>query len=164
MNTGEKLIRYTEGDATEPSGPGEKIIVHICNDIGKWGKGFVLAVSRRWKEPEQEFRAAYARKPRLALGEVQFVRVSETVTVANVIGQRDIVPDAKGVPPVHYEAIRTGLEEVAAHALEIGASVHMPRIGCGLAGGSWDKIGPIVEEMLANRGVDVTVYDIGLRK
>jgi len=164
MGAGGDSIRYVEGDATEPAGPGEKIIVHICNDIGKWGKGFVLAVSRRWREPEQEFRASYARTPRPALGEVQFVRVPDSITVANVIGQHGITPDAKGTPPIRYEAVRAGLEKVAAHALELGASVHMPRIGCGLAGGSWDKIGPIVEETLAKRGIDVTVYDFGSRK
>ncbi|MEV6001124.1 Appr-1-p processing protein, partial [Streptomyces griseomycini] len=27
---------------------GVKVIAHVCNDIGGWGKGFVLAVSRRW--------------------------------------------------------------------------------------------------------------------
>jgi hypothetical protein len=36
----------------------------------------------------------------------------------------------------------------------------MPRIGCGLAGGKWEDIGPIVEEELDNQGIDVTVYDL----
>jgi hypothetical protein len=39
------------------------------------------------------------------------------------------------------------------------ASVHMPRIGCGLAGGDWNVGGKIVGEELANVGVPVTVYD-----
>lgn len=29
-----KQITYLEDDATSPSTPGNKIIVHICNDIG----------------------------------------------------------------------------------------------------------------------------------
>lgn len=40
-------IHYLKGDATNPVGPGPKIIAHICNDIAAWGKGFVLAVSMR---------------------------------------------------------------------------------------------------------------------
>jgi hypothetical protein len=30
----------------------KKLICHICNDLGGWGKGFVLALSRRWEGPE----------------------------------------------------------------------------------------------------------------
>jgi O-acetyl-ADP-ribose deacetylase (regulator of RNase III) len=164
MGAGEKSIRYVEGDATAPAGPGKKIIVHICNDVGKWGKGFVLALSRRWKEPEQEFRAAFRRTPQPVLGDVQFVRVSDSITVANVIGQHGIAADPMGMSPIRYEAVRVGLEKVAVHALKSEATVHMPRIGCGLAGGSWDKIGPIVEETLATHGIDVTVYDFGSPK
>ena len=33
-------INYLKGDATVPLGDGPKIIVHVCNDIGEWGKGF----------------------------------------------------------------------------------------------------------------------------
>jgi hypothetical protein len=36
----------------------------------------------------------------------------------------------------------------------------MPRIGCGLAGGRWELIDPIIDDELVTRGVDVTVYDL----
>ena len=45
-------ISYLVGDATAPKTPGPKMIVHVCNDIGAWGKGFVMALSRRLPEPE----------------------------------------------------------------------------------------------------------------
>lgn len=51
-----KKIIYLKGDATNPQTEGNKIIAHICNDLGGWGKGFVLAISRRWKKPENEYR------------------------------------------------------------------------------------------------------------
>jgi hypothetical protein len=35
----------------------------------------------------------------------------------------------------------------------------MPRIGCGLAGGTWDRIEPLVARTLLARDVPVTVYD-----
>jgi hypothetical protein len=43
--------------------------------------------------------------------------------------------------------------------MELGASVHMPRIGCGLAGSKWTRIEPLIEQYLCGRGVTVTVYD-----
>jgi hypothetical protein len=35
----------------------------------------------------------------------------------------------------------------------------MPRIGCGLAGGTWDKIEPLIQSALIKKNIDVTVYD-----
>ncbi|HWA29063.1 MAG TPA: hypothetical protein VG734_25660 [Lacunisphaera sp.] len=40
----------------------------------------------------------------------------------------------------------------------------MPRIGCGLAGGKWDMVEPIVVDELAALGVNVTVYDLAQGK
>jgi O-acetyl-ADP-ribose deacetylase (regulator of RNase III) len=51
------------------------------------------------------------------------------------------------------------LATLAEEALRLRASVHMPRIGCGLAGGTWERIGPLVEEELSARDIPVTVYD-----
>lgn len=42
-----KTITYLKGDATNPQSEENKIIAHICNDIGGWGKGFVVAISKR---------------------------------------------------------------------------------------------------------------------
>jgi len=51
-----KPITYIKGDATNPQAKGTKIIIHICNNLGGWGKGFVLAISKRWKAPEEAYR------------------------------------------------------------------------------------------------------------
>ena len=154
-------INYIVGDATQPVGEGPKIIVHICNDIGGWGRGFVMAISKRWPEPEQRYRAWHRGEEKVpfALGEVQIVQVGEAIGVANLIGQRD-VRVIGGVPPVRYEAIRKGLRRVAEEARRLEASVHMPRIGCGLAGGKWEEVGKIVEDELGKNSVSVTVYDL----
>src|SRR4051794_21518535 len=61
-------------------------------------------------------------------------------------------------PPIRYEAVAECLAGVAVKACDLGASVHMPRIGCGLAGGDWAKIEPLIERQLVANGVDVTVY------
>jgi O-acetyl-ADP-ribose deacetylase (regulator of RNase III) len=63
------------------------------------------------------------------------------------------------VPPIRYEAVRSGLVKVAIKANQLNASVHMPRIGCGLAGGEWSEIEPITVETLCKAGIKVTVYD-----
>lgn len=158
-------ITYQVGDATQPVGGHPKIIVHVCNDAGGWGKGFVVAVSHRWHEPEKRYRAWHrgeGAQP-FTLGQVQFVRVEDTIWVANLIGQHGM-GFYHGVPPIRYEAIREGLRVVATRAKELGASVHMPRIGSGLAGGKWEEVERIVREELITTGVGVTVYDLPRRQ
>lgn len=148
------MIKYIKGDATCPQASGPKIIAHICNDRGKFGKGFVVALSKRWDEPERSYREWY--RSGFALGDVQFVQVRNDIWVANIIGQHGLYGGSKG-PPVRYEAVSTGLKTVAEKAREMNASVHMPRIGCGLGGGTWEKIEPIITEHLND--IEVTVYD-----
>ncbi|MFD7068783.1 macro domain-containing protein [Streptomyces sp. NPDC059913] len=153
-------ITYIQGDATAPQARGVKLIAHVCNDLGGWGKGFVLAVSRRWPEPEAAYRRWHRERAEndFGLGATQFVQVRPDVWVANMVGQRGMRRGSNGVP-VRYEAIGTALDAVAGKARELGASVHMPRIGCGLAGGKWSRIEPLIEERLTGRGIAVTVYD-----
>ncbi|MFE7469085.1 macro domain-containing protein [Streptomyces sp. NPDC057499] len=153
-------ITYIQGDATAPQGKGVKLITHVCNDLGGWGKGFVLALSRRWPEPEAAYRRWHRERADndFGLGAAQFVQVRPDIWVANMVGQRGIRRGSNGVP-VRYEAIDTALGAVADRAEELGASVHMPRIGCGLAGGKWSRIEPLIQERLTGRGVEVTVYD-----
>ncbi|MEZ0007728.1 O-acetyl-ADP-ribose deacetylase (regulator of RNase III) [Flavobacterium sp. 28YEA47A] len=154
-----KDIEYKKGDATNPIDNGNKIIVHICNDIGGWGKGFVMAISKKWKGPENKYREWYKSKDNFNLGEVQFVQVQEDLWVANLIGQHKINKDENGNAPIRYDAVENGLDKVADFAREINASVHMPRIGCGLAGGKWEMIEPIIEKTILKKDINTTVYD-----
>lgn len=154
-------ISYVIGDATAPEGAGPKVVVHVCNDIGRWGRGFVLAVSARWRRPEEDYRRWQhegGAQP-FALGEVQFVAVEDGLWVANLIGQHGIRIE-HGQPPVRYEAIRMGLASVRRFASEHSATIHMPRIGAGLAGGRWEEVACIIDEELVSHHVAVTVYDL----
>lgn len=154
-----KLI-YLVGDATEPADVGGlRVIVHCCNDIGVWGAGFVLSLSRKWKEPERRFRAS-----RMALGTFQLVEVESDIVVCNLVGQKGVGYDSEGNPPIRYAALSVGLEALA-RKLEWwsspqAVSMHMPRMGAGLAGGDWAKIEQIILDQVCSRGIDVYVYDL----
>ncbi len=175
------MIRYITGDATRPVGPGTKIIAHVCNDIGAWGAGFVVALSQRWAMPEQMYRAAFkgeGNKP--ALGRIQIIPIPRAysldqtgeVFVANMIAQ-DGVGWRNGKPPIRYWALNKCLHALA-HVAQTKsarpgsrdeiASVHMPRIGCGLAGGKWEKVESLIESNLCRKGIQVMVYDLPPRR
>lgn len=148
-------IKYINGDATEPTGDGAKFIIHCCNDEKKWGAGFVLALSNKWKEPEQRYRSW---KDADKLGLCQFVKVEPNLFVVNMIGQRG-VGYQDGLPPVRYDEIEKCLATVGRYAKELNASVHGPRFCCGLAGAEWDVIEEKLKRNVLNKGVDVTIYD-----
>lgn len=153
-------INYVKGDATQPQwGFGRKIIVHCCNDRGAWGSGFVVALSKRWPDPEAKYRANINQ---YHLGEIIWARVEDDIWVANLIGQHGTGLDEFGYPPIRYDAILQGLRRIgemcAGHV--DSPSVHMPRMGAGLAGGNWKIIELLVEQELVARGVPVTVYDL----
>ncbi len=155
-------ITYLKGDATVPSAKGPQIIAHVCNDLGGWGKGFVLALSKRFSQPERAFRAWHRERANndFALGAAQLVEVSRDLWVANMIGQHGKARKGDvGPPPVRYDAIENALQKVGDWALEHKASVHMPRIGTGLAGGKWEKIEPLIISTLCERNIAVWVYD-----
>jgi O-acetyl-ADP-ribose deacetylase (regulator of RNase III) len=156
------IIRYLKGDATQPQAKGNRVIAHICNDLGGWGKGFVVAVSKRWKEPEAAYRAWHKGRSKndFGLGAIQLVSVEPYLWVANMVAQHGMKTGSQG-PPIRYEAVRACLKALAVEAKRLEASVHMPRIGCGLAGGRWEEIEPILSEELIAKGVEVTVYDFG---
>lgn len=161
-------ITYVVGDATIPTGDGPRLIVHVCNDRGAWGAGFSGAISRRWTAPEQDYRAwsRTRRKDALTpfrLGQSWFTPVDTDLAVVSMVAQHG-VRWAENPTPIRYDALAQCLDYVGREAMLFGpkrrAAVHMPRVGCGLAGGTWDRVEPLIVEHLCDRGVPVTVYDL----
>jgi O-acetyl-ADP-ribose deacetylase (regulator of RNase III) len=156
------MIHYIIGDATKPvDSKFPPFIVHIVNDIGAWGKGFVLALSAKWPEPQREYKKKW---PHYKLGDIQPVLVAGgLIVVVNMYAQRGIYP-LKGKPPIRYGELRQCLDKVYQDvSVKYNGSVHMPRIGCGLAGGSWPVVEQIIHDTLVSKGVEVYVYDLPKR-
>jgi O-acetyl-ADP-ribose deacetylase (regulator of RNase III) len=155
------MITYQVGDATNVDlmPKGNKIICHICNDAARWGSGFVLSLRKRWPRVETEYRNVGPQ----ALGTVQYVNVGNEyqpglndTTIANMIAQHNIQFATR--PPIRYVALAQCLLDVRRVALlhTHAASIHMPMIGSGLAGGNWEIIDGMIED--AFEGIDVTIY------
>jgi len=157
-------IKYITGDATRPVGDGKKIIIHVCNNCrpGAWGSGFVLAISKLWKQPEVQYRKwskGHISTPKYELGQVQFVKVEDDIVIGNMIGQ-DGIGMKKGVPPIRYSAIDKCLEKVGIAALRNDATIHAPRFGSDRAGGDWDKIEELIIKNISSKNIEVTIYDL----
>lgn len=153
-------IQYVLGDATQPIGDGFNYIVHVVNDANRWGAGFVLSVSKRWPWCKTQYHDWMRRNSGKAmLGALQLVPVTNDVIVANLVGQHGLRP-INGIPPVRYGAIDRALCLLKQVIVERtpAASCHMPMIGCGLSGGRWSEVEPLVRKHLVAAGINVTVY------
>ena len=153
-------IRYLVGNATEPRGKGNKIIAHIVNDKSpNWGRGFGLAVSKEWPQVREVFRKMVKEnRSHMKLGNSTLIQVSNDLSIFNMVAQHGFGPSDE--QRIRYRALSKCLTNLANTALEQSASVHMPRIGTGYAGGSWDVISELIDETLVRQGIDVTVYDL----
>lgn len=161
------MIHYLIGDATVPLvGVGKRVIAHIVNDQGAWGKGFVTAVSAKWADPEAYYRKqAKSSAKHFKLGEVQWVFVDIDLAVCSMIAQHGLY-SSKNPVPLRYDALERCLTKMIEGARAVAGSsdekeklsVHMPRIGCGLARGDWERVSGLIEDALWD--VDVYVYDL----
>ncbi len=148
------------GDATDPRGTGNKIIAQVVNDkTPNWGAGFARAIRTKWPAVQADFvKWASERRGNLALGRVRPMQVSDELTIFSMIAQRGYGSSA--LPRIRYSALVSCLEQCAALARERNASVHMPRIGTGHAGGDWGIVRELVDGALAGRGIAVTIYSL----
>lgn len=151
-----EFISYVRGGALEPrTKPAH--IVHIVNDARLWGAGFVVALSKKWPTPEQVYRNAAV----LELGKCLAIEVEEGVTVVNMIAQHGIYSPghrAHQNNPIVYDALYRCLKQSAQDAKAVGASLHMPKIGAGLARGDWTIISGIIESACREHQVNAHVY------
>lgn len=167
-------IRHVVGDATAPArDAGELVIIaHVVNDQGRWGRGFVMALSHQDDGPERAYRRWHAtgrseRDKSFGLGAIQIVPFGPATSklwVANLVAQRGWRRGGDDPQALDPEALRTCLRALYGELAEPFdrpvARVVMPRIGCGLGGARWAEVAPLIQTELVDRGLDVTVYSL----
>lgn len=148
------------GDALDPRGTGSRIIAQIVNDkTPNWGAGFARAVRTKYPSVQEEFRKWCLMDPdNLTLGKTHVSQVSDDLYIVNMIAQHGYGDSAK--PRIRYAALNSCLRHLKEIAVNKGATVHMPRIGTGYAGGNWPFISELIDEMLVRNGIAVTIYTL----
>jgi len=153
-------IKYLKGDATEPRGKEKKIIAFIINDKGRsWGAGFARALQKKWPFVLEEFQYWLEHnRSEFSLGNVHASKVEEDLAVFKMIAQHGY--GEAPIPRIRYGALEACLRKLSNEAVRQKTSVHMQRIGCGQAGGSWWIVSELIDDILVKRGIKVTVYDL----
>lgn len=147
------MIHYHKGDLIKSDCD---VIAHGCNCFCTWGAG--IARQLRSVHPEA-FQADLAT-------EVGDIKKLGTFTQA-MSGQRQIfnlyTQFRYGVTEPHfdYDAFRNSLSAMRDYLEVVTGTLHtakigLPKIGAGLAGGNWERISQIIDEVMLD--VDVHVY------
>lgn len=156
----QQRIQFLRGDALVPFDPSPTTLAQVVNDqTPNWGGGFAKEVSRRMPAVQCDFRQWWIGNPQnRALGQARICEASASCWVASLIAQRGYGPSDS--PRIRYSALEEALGRLRDHATAVSASVQMPRIGAGQAGGSWPVIEEMIDRHLVRQGLTVRVYDL----
>lgn len=137
---------------------GADIICHQVNCLGIMGAGIALEIRRRYPKVYDEYiNYTHSRDDyKSRLGEVLYVPTGEnSPIIANIFGQLEI---GKGLQ-TNYDALRKAFTNIKEYANKNNMSIAIPHgIGCGLAGGDWNVVYGIINEVFCDDIDDVTIY------
>ena len=149
------------------------VIPHVCNDIGRWGSGFVVPLGKKYPTTREAYLEWYREWYRddnapsshlFQLGETQFIHVASNIVVANMVAQHG-VRGAGGDRPLRYNALAKCMDSVGRYVrpqhLQPNYEIHCPMFGAGLAGGNWDFIEQLIQDCWVKRDIKVTVHYLG---
>ena len=153
------MLQQVEGNVFDHvhDNDGKTVILHICNNVGGYGKGFAKELAEVYPKARVAYRKWYQSKNGFALGEVQFVKVEDGVYVVNMVAQEGFRTENNPIA-VRYEALEECLRKIKNSAVLRNAEIILPKIGTGYGGGQWGKIKSILEKEL--EGASMTVYEM----
>jgi hypothetical protein len=158
-------IKYVMGDmfahfpANLPEGR-KAVIAHIVNDRRAWGAGFVVPLGKKYPKAMESYMSRWSEgddSRALRQGDVDYVCVNDElqIYVANMCAQT-----LGGGRPLSYDALVSCMRSVRDQATSNRESyqIHAPMFGSGLAGGNWDFIVNLIEDIWLAYKLEVTIY------
>lgn len=150
------MIKEIKGDLLTS---GADILCHQTNYVGVMGAGIAYAIKTKLLTPEQhmEYQKYCQLHGAAALGSVQFIHLSSGQYVANIFSQDDFYSKRKDTI-TDYSAMEKALIEVDKFALANRLTVAIPGyMGCGIAGGDWDRVKPIIRQIFKYSPIDCMI-------
>lgn len=136
----------------------EGVICHQVNCFGVMGAGLALDIKKKWQVVYREYHKKsqnFTPDPSKLLGQVQFIQVNNResntrLIVANLFAQKTYGTVKKCY--TDYTAFRICLENIPEWVIKgAGNKIYFPyKIGCGLAGGDWEMVSSIIEDVFPN--------------
>lgn len=157
------MLRYKTGDLFANLPQNKNVIIpHIVNTFGAWGAGFVVPLGKKLPLAKLSYLRWFgkpdASDPPFSLGSTQFVDVGGKVVVANMLAQSGLV-SSDNLKPIKYAALMRCMEAVFSFAKTDNCQVIAPLFGSALAGGNWDFIEELINEIWIPH-IEVTIFQL----
>ena len=158
------MLREMVGDILNVK---DGIICHQVNYHGVMGAGLAAAIAENILAPEQyqeyiDFCKTWGLR---ALGMVQFLKCSDTLTVANMFCQNEMRSAEEQIKSgvTDYDHMVCCFHRIKVYAKNTRSTVYIPRnLGCGIAGGKWDAVQHIIQDAFQFSSVEA--YIVGRKR
>lgn len=144
------------------------IVPHVCNNSNMFGAGFAAGIAKHYPIVKENYHLLGSVFLKNNLGYVQFVEVSKNenyghkLIFANMIAQNGII--GKNNPrPLNYLALVKSMVTISSYIKnnfndENRIQIHAPKFGCGLAGGNWNFISELINDIWNKNTVFIYEY------
>jgi hypothetical protein len=145
-------------------------VPHVCNNIDLFGAGFAKAVADRYPSVKANYHMLGKTFLKNNLGHPQFLNVYEEpkykhkLYFVNMIAQNG-VRSPSNVRPLNYAALVRCMVHISQFINQntdfpsnpSSVEIHAPKFGSGLAGGNWNFISDLIEDIWGKH--TVYIYD-----
>lgn len=158
----EPNLTFVSADLLEQAGDGPVIYAHVVSDsVRGWSRfGVAGSLGKAFPDFAGAYRAWTLADPaHLKLGNVHVVDRTvdgRPVTVASIVAQAGFGRASQD--RLQYDALDTAFKAICETAKASRATVHVPRLGVGQAGGRWDRVEDLLIKDLSRQGVQVVVH------
>ena len=157
------LFDYVEKMARSGNNGSSIIVPHVCNNVNAFGAGFAGEVSKHYPIVKENYHLLGSNFLKNNLGYVQFIEVyrdasfGHKLIFANMIAQNGTV-SKKNPRPLNYLALVKCMNQINMFISknfnnDTRVEIHAPRFGCGLAGGNWNFISDLIDDIWTNKSV-----------
>ena len=161
------LFNYIQDRIKSGNNGASVIVPHVCNNIDLFGAGFAAAVAKHYPIVKENYHLLGKNFLRSNLGYVQYVKTLEDknyghkLIFANMIAQNGVL-NKQNPRPLNYFALCKSMVGISKFIQsnfdqDNPVQIHAPKFGCGLAGGNWNFIESLIEDIWYN--IPVYVYN-----
>tara|TARA_R100001594_G_scaffold1048_2_gene4351 strand:+ start:6081 stop:6578 length:498 start_codon:yes stop_codon:yes gene_type:complete len=163
------IINTVRGDLVERAKDGEyDVIVHGCNTHCTMGSGIAPVIANAFegvREADEQF--PVSRGSTMRLGHYSYAPAGNSFypVVVNAYTQHYFREKPDGTPAADYDAIRAVFEQLNVDIYETYSDDHLigiPMLGAGLAGGDWETIESIINEVTPNLNIELVIFEPSL--
>jgi hypothetical protein len=144
-----------------------KIVPHVCNNMDLFGSGFAGLLSQKYPIVKQNYhllgKSFLAKNP----GYTQSVIVEQNrqhgskLIISNMIAQDGVI-SSSNKRPLNYVSLCKSMVGVKQYIkqnfdMDQKVEIHSPKFGSGLAGGNWNFISLLIEDIWGD--IPVYVYE-----